>query len=32
MLTNTLDEPLDETNLPGLYNKGQFGDIIVTSS
>lgn len=31
-LTNTLDEPFDETNLPGLYNNGEFGHIIVTSS
>lgn len=32
LLTNTLDEPFDETNLPGLYNDGKFGDIVVTSS
>jgi len=31
-LTNTMDEPFDETNLPALYNFGKFGDIIVTSS
>jgi hypothetical protein len=31
-LTNTMEEPFDETNLPALYNDGTFGDIIVTSS
>lgn len=31
-LTNAMDEPFDETNLPSLYNKGVFGDIVVTSS
>lgn len=31
-LTNTLDEPFDEVNLSGLYNGGNFGNIIVTSS
>ena len=32
ILTNTEEEPFDETNLPELYNSGKFGDIIVTSS
>jgi hypothetical protein len=31
-LTNAMDEPFDETNIPALYNQGSFGDIIVTSS
>lgn len=32
LLTNANEQPFDETNLPGLFNKGHFGDIIVTSS
>lgn len=31
-LSNAQDEPFDETNLPGLYNNGNFGSIVVTSS
>jgi hypothetical protein len=32
LLTNAHEQPFDETNLPGLFNKGLFGDIVVTSS
>ena len=31
-LSNAQEEPFDETNLPGLYNNGDFGHIVVTSS
>lgn len=31
-MTNAHEEPFDETNLPGLYNGGEFGHIVVTSS
>lgn len=27
-----MNEPFDETNLPGVYNAGKFGHIIVISS
>lgn len=31
-LTNVQDEPFDETNLPGLFNNGKFGNIVVAVS
>lgn len=33
-MTNTLnkEEPFDETNFGQLYNNGDFGDFIITSS
>ena len=31
-LSNAQEEPFDETNLPGLYNRGDFGHIVVASS
>lgn len=31
-MSNTVEGQFDEVNLPGLYNGGEFGNIVVTSS
>ena len=32
LVSNTIEGHFDEVNLPSVYNKGKFGNIIVTSS